>query len=89
MMGRAIRILFWCFAALYVLALLLFIAGTFGLLGSPSGPLAGIFLIPLGMPWLLLIDRESATGASWLVAVLAPAVTLILLFIWQRYLSRP
>jgi hypothetical protein len=39
------------FALLYVLALGLFVVGTFGLFGSPSGPLADVFLMPLGLPW--------------------------------------
>ena len=30
------------------------VIGFFGLFGSPRGPLAGVFLIPLGMPWILM-----------------------------------
>jgi len=36
------------FAVAYLIAVALFIIGTYGLFGSPPGSLAGIFLIPLG-----------------------------------------
>jgi len=42
-MHRACRLIVIGFAILYLLAIGLFIVGTFGLFGSPSGPLAGIY----------------------------------------------
>lgn len=38
------------FAAAYVMALAILAVGTFGRFGSERGPLAGVFLVPLGMP---------------------------------------
>jgi hypothetical protein len=54
-MHRACRLVVIGFAILYALALVLFIIGTFSLFGSPSGPLAGAFLVPLGLPWNRMI----------------------------------
>ena len=42
--------------ALYLVALGLFSVGTLGLLGSKRDPLFGVFLMPLGLPWNLLLD---------------------------------
>lgn len=66
------------FSVLYALAVGLFIIGTFGLFGSPSGPLAGVFLVPLGLPWNLVLDvfPEPLWPA---LAALAPALNLIIL----------
>ena len=66
------------FSVLYALAVVLFIIGTFGLFGSPSGPLAGVFLVPLGLPWNLVLDVF--TEPLWpTLAALAPALNLIIL----------
>ncbi len=65
-------------ATLYALALGLFIIGTFGLFGSPSGPLAGVFLVPLGLPWNQMLDVFPEP--LWpTLAALAPAVNLSIL----------
>ena len=74
---------FWTFAALYALALLLFLIGTFGWFGQEADPLSGVFLIPLGLPWNLLADRLGVPGT--LAGVLGPAVNAGLLFwLWKR-----
>ncbi|MDB5542336.1 MAG: hypothetical protein JWQ89_4063 [Devosia sp.] len=71
------RLLVWCFALLYLLALLLRGISALGWFGAPS-PLAGVFLIVLGLPWTF--------GAAWVddamqpvIAALAPGVTLLIL----------
>ncbi len=74
---------FWIFAVLYAVAFALFVIGRFGLFGSPSGPLAGVFLIPLGLPWNILVDRIGL--ASVALGILSPAVNLgILYWLWKR-----
>ena len=74
----ACRLIVMGFSILYALALGLFIIGTFGLFGSPSGPLAGVFLVPLGLPWNLLLDVFPEP--LWpTLAALAPALNLIIL----------
>jgi hypothetical protein len=67
------------FAALYALAFALFLIGTYGWFGSPQGPLAGVFLVPLGLPWILGADvvPESLRPAA---GVAAPALNLLLLW---------
>lgn len=75
------------FAVAYLIAVALFIIGTYGLFGSPSGPLAGIFLIPLGVPWIFLLDGVSENLKPWL-GILAPGINLALLWLICRTLRR-
>ena len=75
----------WSFAAAYTLALFLLAVGTLGWLGTERYLLAGIFLIPLGMPWTLFIGSigkfDPFGGVSPAVlAMLAPAINLAILF---------
>ena len=75
----------WSFAAAYALALFLLAVDTWGWLGAERDPLAGIFLIPLGMPWTLFIGSvgkfDPFGGVSPAVlAMLAPAINLAILF---------
>lgn len=87
-MRRAFRVLFWAFAALYAAALAVTGAAMSGLFGAEPGPLSGIFLIPLGLPWLLALDRLPGFAGPW-VAAAAPAVNLAILYAlafrpWER-----
>lgn len=75
------------FAGLYLVALALFAIGTLGLFGSPRGPLAGVFLMPLGLPWNRLVDLAPERAWPWLAA-LSPALNLILLGLLCRLLRR-
>jgi hypothetical protein len=77
----------YLFAGAYAVALALLLIGSFGLLGSPRGPLAGVFLIPLGMPWVLLDDAlpdllRPAAG------VLSPLLNLFLLVTVCKLIER-
>lgn len=66
------------FVFAYVAALALYVIAEFGLFGQPRDPLGGVFLIPLGLPWNLLVDR--APEALWpLLAAAAPVINLLLL----------
>jgi hypothetical protein len=83
-MHRACSLAVISFAILYALALGLFIVGTFGLFGSPSGPLAGIFLMPIGLPWNHMIDVFPEP--LWPpLAALTPALNLAILVLICRY----
>jgi len=75
------------FAIAYLIALVLYIFGTYGLFGSPSGPLAGVFLVPLGVPWIFMLDGLSESLKPW-VGILAPGVNLALLWFVCRTLRR-
>jgi len=86
-MHLACRLVVIGFSVLYVLAVGLFIVGTFGLFGSPSGPLAGVFLMPLGLPWNQMLDVFPEP--LWpTLAVLAPAVNLVILALICRWGAR-
>jgi hypothetical protein len=86
-MRLACRLFLISFSVLYALAVGLFIVGTFGLFGSPSGPLAGVFLVPLGWPWTRMIDVFPEP--LWpTLAVVAPAVNLVILILICRLGAR-
>ncbi len=77
-MSRACRLIVTVFALLYAAAFVLFLIGTYGWFGSPQGPLAGVLLMPLGLPSAL---RPPA-------AVAAPALNLLLLWGVCRWRAR-
>jgi len=66
------------FSIAYMVALILFIVGTFGLFGQPSDPVSGIFLIPLGLPWNLVVDLMPEPMWPWLTAA-APILNILIL----------
>jgi hypothetical protein len=72
------------FASLYALALLLFLAGTYGWFGSPKGPLAGVFLMPLGLPWVLWLNGLPSAIRPFAAAA-APGLNLVLLWSLCRW----
>jgi hypothetical protein len=75
----ACRILLCVFAGLYALALALFGIGTFGLFGSKSGPLAGVYLVPLGLPWNRMLHGFPDAALPWLAAT-SPLVNLCIVY---------
>lgn len=86
-MHLACRLVAIGFSVLYALAVGLFIVGTFGLFGGPSGPLAGVFLVPLGLPWNQMLDVFPEP--LWpMLAILAPAVNLVILVLICRWGAR-
>lgn len=76
----------WVFAiflVLYAGALFLLAVGTYGWFGQGQDPLAGVFLMPLGLPWNLLADWLGVGGAA--VAIAAPAINAAILYwLWKR-----
>lgn len=66
-------------AALYVTALALLLVGTFGWFGQEQDPLAGVFLVPLGLPWNLWLDGFPEALWPWLAA-LAPLLNLTIVW---------
>ena len=72
------RIVLGVFTFAYALALLLLIVGVFGLFGSERDPLAGVFLIPLGFPWVLWTGHL-AESVRPVAAALTPLVNLAVL----------
>jgi hypothetical protein len=73
------RSLPWLFLAAYALALAVFLTGQFGLFGVARDPLAGVFLLPLGLPWNLFIDRLPEPAWPFLIAAV-PLLNLTILW---------
>jgi hypothetical protein len=80
---RICRWALWTFGAAYFAALALYGIGERGLFGQPRDPLAGVFLVLLGLPWNRAVDLAPEPLWPWLAAA-APALNLLLLFgIWR------
>ncbi len=73
-------------AFLYLAALVLYGIGALGLFGQEPDPLAGVFLVPLGLPWNRLAMGAPEALLPW-VGVLAPLVNLGILSALCRWLS--
>jgi hypothetical protein len=74
-------------AVLFALALVLFLVGTFGLLGSETGPLAAVFLVPLGLPWIWFVDIFPGPLWPWLGAI-APLANIALFYGLHRFFRK-
>jgi hypothetical protein len=81
------RLLIGIFGLIYVLALALFLIGTVGLFGADPDPLSGVYLIPLGLPWVRMVDVFPEPMWPFL-GVACPAINLALLWILCRFLRR-
>lgn len=77
-MSRLLNWLMWICFALYLAALVLFLVARFGLPESEAGPLAGVFLLILGLPWTRFVDVFPEGFWPWLVAVI-PLVNVAIL----------
>ncbi|CAD0186489.1 hypothetical protein RUESEDTHA_03398 [Ruegeria sp. THAF57] len=75
------------FAVLYLLALVAFLTGTFGWFGQERDPLSGVFLLPLGLPWIFVADLVSESAKPWFAAI-APALNLLALVLISRWARR-
>ena len=84
---RPCNVLVLIFGMLWVLALGLLVVGQFGLLGQEPDPLAGVFLLPLGLPWILFVDAAPEAAWPWLAAA-SPLVNLIVLMAICRLVAR-
>ena len=71
------------FGVLYLAALALLMIGTLGLFGQERDPLAGVFLMPLGLPWTLWLDGLPDRMLPWMAA-LAPLLNLAILALLCR-----
>ena len=85
--GRVCKVMAIGFLVLYAAALALLAIGTFGLFGAEKDPLAGIFLMPLGLPWNLMLENAPDSMLPWLGA-LSPALNLVLILGICRVISR-
>lgn len=72
------RIAVVAFVTLYAGAMFLFLTGTFGWFGQETDPLSAVFLIPLGLPWNMMLDGLPEHLLPW-AAALAPVVNLTII----------
>lgn len=86
-MSRFCRFIVIAFAVIYAVACALFLVGTYGAFGSATGPLAGVYLVPLGLPWVWWIDGLPSRLLA-AVAIAAPALNLLLLWGLCRWRAR-
>lgn len=77
------RIVSLGFALLYAGAVFVFLTGTFGWFGQPTDPLSAVFLLPLGLPWVLGLDLVPETARAW-VAGFMPLLNLAILVMLCR-----
>ena len=66
------------FAGLYLLALVIFVVGVFGLFGQDKDPLSAVYLVPLGLPWVLFFDGMPEIFLPW-IGALAPLLNIVAL----------
>ncbi len=80
------KIAIWVFLLLWIGAAFIFATGTFGWFEQPQDPLSGVFLLPLGFPWILAIELVPET-AKPMFAVVAPLLNLAILAVFCRKMS--
>lgn len=80
------KAIFWVFIGLYVIAMMLWLAGTYGWAGTERDPLSGVFLVILGQPWTRWVDV--LPEAWWPVcAAMAPAINAAIIHLICRVTS--
>lgn len=82
-MRAGLSVLLWGLILAYLAALGIFLLGQLGLFGTPKDPLAGVFLVPLGLPWNRMIDAFPEAAWPWLAA-LAPLLNVLLVALLRR-----
>ena len=83
------RIFPFGFLIAYLLALGVFVVGQIGFSGSVKDPFAGVYLIPLGLPWVYVFDFNSLSdnAANWL-RVLSPVLNYFFITATCGFLRR-
>ncbi|MFZ2101201.1 MAG: hypothetical protein WAU86_11610, partial [Oricola sp.] len=66
-MNTMCRVVIGLYAAAWAVAVFILAVGTLGLFGAEPDPLSGVFLLPLGLPWNLLIGNAPEDSQMWLV----------------------
>lgn len=84
---RICRIILGLIAAAWAVSLVLLLVGTFGLFGQEPDPLAGVFAVILGQPWVRLVDLAPEAAWPWLAA-LTPGINLALAHVLCRAFHR-
>ncbi len=75
--------IFWGFLLAFLVALGIFASNMLGLFGQSPDPLAGIYLLPFGLPWNLL-GIESPDPFPLIIGLGAPLLNLAILWgLWR------
>ncbi len=77
-MSLICRLLLGLLVLAYAAAVAIFLVTVFGLFDQPEDPLGAVFLLPLGLPWNLLLRGAPTPLLPWLFAA-APLVNIALL----------
>ena len=77
------RIVTLIFLVAFAIALFIYAVGTFGWFGQDTDPLSGVFLIPLGLPWVLLFGAVS-DGMRPVLGIASPLLNLAILLVLCR-----
>ncbi len=85
-MTRVCRFVVRGFFVLYMFALAIFLVGTFGLFGQEQDPLSAVFLLPIGLPWIFILDSIPDPARAW-VGAATPLLNLIILVVLCRILG--
>ncbi len=85
-----LKALWWLYAILGLLSLLVIPASANGWLGIAPDPLAGVYAIALALPWSLLIGRLGTIPVPVALMLLGAAMVmnLLLLELLMRWLRR-
>ena len=86
-MARVCKWVVLIYQTLWGLAVILLLIGTFGLFGQEKDPLSGVFLVPLGLPWVLWTDGLPEALLPF-AAVFAPLINIIALTVLCRAMTR-
>lgn len=78
-MSLICRLLLGLLVLAWVAAVVVFLVALFGLFDQPQDPLGAVFLLPLGLPWNLLLRGAPGPTLPWLFAA-APLVNIALLY---------
>ncbi len=78
-MGRRFcRLTANAYLALSLAAIAILLIGTYGLFGQERDPLAAVYVVVLGMPWVRFADLAPEAARPWL-ALAAPLVNVAIL----------
>lgn len=81
------RFVFYAFCFLYLIAILLWLAGTFGWFGIEKDAMSAVFLVMLGQPWERWVSNVLPENLWPIGAAVAPAINAAIVFAICRLLA--
>ncbi len=71
---------------LYILALIVFVVGTYGLFGFEKDPLSGVYLVILGWPWPGL-TQDLPDQLLPVAGIAAPLINIVILQVFGSWFA--